>query len=100
MTNVEARDALAVAFPRLTWRLTNALDWGAIACTFGETEIKVTPPDDYIHVTTWRCSIRSLRGASGFKCELAGGEDVVGLVRRTVREFMTWAESVREAVSP
>lgn len=100
MTNTEARDALAAEFPRLTWRLSGIPQWASVCGTSGDTEIKVTPPDDYILVRTWRCSVRSMRGATAYTTELADGETIPDLVRRTVREFGAWVDSVRDAVDP
>ena len=99
-TNTEARDALAAEFPRLTWRLSGIPQWAAVCGTSGDTEIKVTPPDDYILVRTWRCSVRSMRGATAYTTELVDDESIPDLVRRTVREFGAWVDSVRDAVDP
>lgn len=104
VTNIEARDALAVAFPRLTWRLGGTEAWASVYGTLNGIEFAVSPPDvpgfPSVGQTSWRCSVRNQLAATVMTREQRDGETLPDLVRRTTADLVAWVDSVRQAVSP
>lgn len=104
MTNTEARDALAVAFPRLTWRLGGTEAWASVYGTLNGIEFAVSPPDvpgfTCVGQTSWRCSVRNQLAATAMTRKQRDEETLPDLVRRTTSDLAAWVDSVRQAADP